>query len=190
MAKMKEVKCPDCNSVAEYVKLSPYSYEGFIRCPSCGREGRLYSSKANAEKAWYRTEPVDRCKEIKCTGCGGIAEFVKTADRDKNGKIRGYISCPNCGKTGREYADKYRAVKIWYREVVPEVMTHEELVNRINYECNVRDWSYDKLSWVSGVPFTTLLHVLQGTSKNPSIFLVLKLCKAFGITVDELLGDK
>lgn len=190
MAKMKEVKCPECNSVAEYVKLSQYSYEGFIRCPSCGREGRLYSSKANAEKAWYRIEPVDRCKEIKCTGCGGIAEFVELTEKNKCGRCRGYIKCPSCGKEGRTYYDRYGAVKAWYREVVPEVMTQEELINRINYNCNIRDWDYGKLSWVSGVPLTTLMHIMDGTVKNPGIFTVMKLCKGFGITMDELLGGK
>ena len=133
---------------------------------------------------------MSKCREIKCTGCGGIAEFVKTADKDKNGKLRGYIHCPNCGKTGREYADKYRAIKAWIRDVLPGVMEYDELINRINYQCNIRDWSYDKLSWLSGVPMSTLMHILDGSVKNPGIFTIMRLCMAFGITVDELLGMK
>ena len=131
-----------------------------------------------------------KSREIKCTGCGGIAEFVETAEKDKHGKIRGYIRCPKCGKTGREYADKYRAIKAWVRDVLPDVMTMEELINRINYECNVRDWNYEKLSWSSGVPLTTLKNILDCNTKNPGIFTVMRLCKAFGITIDELLGGK
>ena len=129
-------------------------------------------------------------KEIKCTSCGDIAEFVKLSERNKHGRCKGFIRCPKCGKEGRVYAEKYNAVKAWYREVVPEVMGYDELVNRINYQCNIRDWDYAKLSWVSGVPLTTLMHVMNGTSKNPSVFLVMRLCNAFGITMDELLGMK
>lgn len=131
-----------------------------------------------------------KSREIKCTGCAGIAEFVKTGGDSKNGKIRGYISCPKCGKRGREYSDKYHAVKSWVRDVLPGVMEYDELIAKINYQCNIRDWSYDRLSWVSGVPLTTLKNILDGNTKNPGIFTIMRLCKAFGITVDELLGMK
>ena len=186
MAKIKEVKCPDCGSDAEFVKLLQYRYEGFLRCPNCGREGDLYSSKQNAVKAWNKVKR--KCKEIKCTSCGGIAEFVEL-ERGKS-RSKGYIRCPSCGKEGRTYCEKYAAVKAWYREVVPQVMTLQELINKINYQCNVRDWDYAKLSWVSGVPLTTLMNIMNGNTKNPGIFTVMKLCKAFGITMDELLGGK
>lgn len=133
---------------------------------------------------------MGKCKEIKCTGCGGIAEYVELTEKNKNGRCRGYIKCPKCGKRGREYNEKYAAVKAWYRDIVPDVMGMEELINKINYQNNIRDWNYEKLAWFSGVPLTTLMNIMEGNTKNPGIFTIMRLCKAFGITVDELLGMK
>jgi transposase-like protein len=58
------MNCPYCGGHSEFVKL--YSsiskrYDGFMKCQDCGREGRLYTSKQNAVKAWKRgkNEPLD-----------------------------------------------------------------------------------------------------------------------------------
>ena len=59
------------------------------------------------------------------------------------------------------------------------------LIERINYLCRQRGMSYYALAIESGVPLTTLLHILDGTTKNPGIFTVFKLCDGFDITITE-----
>ena len=51
---MAELKpCPLCGGKAEFVKLfEAKRYDGFVRCTKCGYEGRGYTSKQNAVKAW------------------------------------------------------------------------------------------------------------------------------------------
>lgn len=48
-------ECPLCGGEAEFVKLfESKRYDGFVRCTQCDNEGRVYSSKQNAVKAWNR----------------------------------------------------------------------------------------------------------------------------------------
>lgn len=47
------------------------------------------------------------------------------------------------------------------------------------------------LRWISeeaGIPYSTLNSILYGTVKNPRIDVVIKIARALGITVDELIG--
>lgn len=56
---MKIVICPDCGSEVEWIKLyESKRYDGFLKCSGCGREGRLYTSKQNAVKAWLKGKGV------------------------------------------------------------------------------------------------------------------------------------
>ena len=50
-----EIKTCKCGSTPEFVKLwETKRYGGFVRCPKCGVEGRYYTSKQNAVKAWNK----------------------------------------------------------------------------------------------------------------------------------------
>jgi Lar family restriction alleviation protein len=53
---MAELKpCRLCGGEAEIVKLFPTKrYDCFVHCTQCGAEGKAYSSKQNAVKAWNR----------------------------------------------------------------------------------------------------------------------------------------
>lgn len=53
---MAEIKrCARCGGEAEFIRLFPSKrYDGFVKCTRCGNEGRCYSSKQNAVKAWNR----------------------------------------------------------------------------------------------------------------------------------------
>lgn len=45
-----------CGAQAEFVKLYETKwYDGWVQCPKCGRESRMYTSKQNAVKAWNRS---------------------------------------------------------------------------------------------------------------------------------------
>lgn len=46
-------KCGSSN--VEFVKIFEKNmYDGFVRCNDCGCEGRIYTSKQNAVKAWNK----------------------------------------------------------------------------------------------------------------------------------------
>lgn len=68
--------CPICGGEAEFVKLfESKRYDGFVRCTKCGNEGRCYTSKQNAVKAWnncivWRTH-------TNAPGEGGVKVVVK-----------------------------------------------------------------------------------------------------------------
>lgn len=43
----------ECGAEPEVIKLYPSKrYDCFIRCPKCGKETKVYTSKQNAVKAW------------------------------------------------------------------------------------------------------------------------------------------
>ena len=70
-------------------------------------------------------------------------------------------------------------------------MTEQELIsNRIEYYCNLRKMSYYKLSYQSTVPLTTLMHIIDGSTKNPGIFTMIKICNGLGITIAEFFDSE
>ena len=70
-------------------------------------------------------------------------------------------------------------------------MTEQELISkRIEYYCNFHKMSYYKLSYQSTVPLTTLMHIIDGSTKNPGIFTMIKICNGFGITISEFFNSK
>ena len=60
MSEPKKIpNCPRCGGESEWIKLwDAKRYDGFIRCTECGHEGRCYTSKQNAVKAWLRERGV------------------------------------------------------------------------------------------------------------------------------------
>ena len=59
------------------------------------------------------------------------------------------------------------------------------LINRINALCKNAGYSYYMLADKSGVPMSTLMHLMDGTVKNPGIFTIVRICNGFGITMAE-----
>lgn len=59
------------------------------------------------------------------------------------------------------------------------------LVDRINSLCKEKGISYYSLSYKSTVPLTTLLHIVDGTTRNPGIFTIIKICEGLNITLKE-----
>ena len=50
-----EIKRCECGGTPVFEKLFPRSvYCGFVRCPECEKETKVYTSKQNAVKAWNK----------------------------------------------------------------------------------------------------------------------------------------
>lgn len=64
----------------------------------------------------------------------------------------------------------------------------EILAGRIQYYCKQRRMTYYALAYRSTVPLTTLMHILNGTTRNPGIFTVVKICNGLDITMTEFFN--
>lgn len=59
------------------------------------------------------------------------------------------------------------------------------IIDRINELCIEKQMTYYALSYKSTLPLSTLMHILDGTTKNPGVFTLAKLCDGFEITLGE-----
>ncbi len=59
----------------------------------------------------------------------------------------------------------------------------------IREACRKRDMTFYWLARNSGVPLTTLMHIVDGTTKNPGIYTVMRLCRTMELPMAELLEE-
>lgn len=64
------------------------------------------------------------------------------------------------------------------------------LSNRIQYYCQKRGLTYYRLAYRSAVPLTTLLHIIDCSTKNPGIFTLIKICNGLGVSVTEFFSSE
>ena len=63
------------------------------------------------------------------------------------------------------------------------------LSKRIEYLCKKEGISYYELSYKSAVPLTTLMHIINCSTKNPGIFTIIKVCNGLNITVKDFFDS-
>lgn len=66
----------------------------------------------------------------------------------------------------------------------------DRLANRIKYLCKVNKVSYYALSYKSAVPMTTLMHIVNCSTKNPGIFTIIKICNGLDITIKDFFDSE
>ncbi|HIY17878.1 MAG TPA: helix-turn-helix transcriptional regulator [Candidatus Blautia avistercoris] len=59
------------------------------------------------------------------------------------------------------------------------------LSDRIKYLCEQKNISYYILAYRSSVPMTTLMHILDCSTKNPGIFTIIKICSGLDMSVSD-----
>jgi transcriptional regulator with XRE-family HTH domain len=64
------------------------------------------------------------------------------------------------------------------------------LADRIRYYCQQKRMSYYALSYRSTVPLTTIMHIMNCSTKNPGIFTLAKICNGLDITVKEFFDSE
>ena len=62
---------------------------------------------------------------------------------------------------------------------------YKKLAGRITCLCQQRGISYYTLSYRSAVPITTIMHIIDGSTKNPGVFTIIKICNGLNITVKD-----
>ena len=65
------------------------------------------------------------------------------------------------------------------------IRSRKILADRINNLCKEQGITYYALSYKSAVPLTTLLHIVNGSTKNPGIFTIHKICEGFEISLKD-----
>ena len=67
---------------------------------------------------------------------------------------------------------------------------HKKLAKRIYLLCQRQGISYYALSYRSAVPMTTLMHIIDGSTKNPGLFTIVKICNGFNMTIREFFDSE
>ena len=66
----------------------------------------------------------------------------------------------------------------------------EIIMSRISSQLSTHNWSLKILSDNSGVPYETIKKIANGKISTPSLTSILKICLAFGCTLDYLAGKE
>lgn len=68
---------------------------------------------------------------------------------------------------------------------------HQEiLVGRIKELCEERAYTYYMLAYKASIPMNTLMHILNGESKNPGFFTIAKICDGLEVSLSEFFDTK
>ena len=70
-------------------------------------------------------------------------------------------------------------------------MREQELLSaRIEFYRKSQRLTYYKLANRSAIPLTTLMHIVNGSTKNPGIFTIIKICSGLNITIGEFFNSQ
>lgn len=76
------------------------------------------------------------------------------------------------------------------KDKIKQKVVQEILAARIEQLCKEKGMTYYNLSYKSTIPLTTLLHITEGSTQNPGIFTIMKICDGFGMTMKEFFDTK
>ena len=63
--------------------------------------------------------------------------------------------------------------------------TQKKLAKIIHFLCQRQGINYYTLSYRSAVPMTTIMHIVDGSTKNPGLFTIIKICNGLNMTVKD-----
>ena len=71
------------------------------------------------------------------------------------------------------------------------MIVQEAVAERIRDLCDERNITPNRLSYIAGVPQSTIKSILNGESTNPGISTIKKLCDGFGVSLEAFFaGDE
>lgn len=59
------------------------------------------------------------------------------------------------------------------------------LIARIKELCKEKGISYYTLSYKATIPMSTLVHIIEGSTQNPGILTIMKICDGLGVSMKE-----
>lgn len=66
----------------------------------------------------------------------------------------------------------------------------EILSKRIQELCKEKEMSYYILSYRASIPMTTLMHIIDCSTRNPGLFTISKICSGLDVTLHEFFNTK
>ena len=66
--------------------------------------------------------------------------------------------------------------------------TNNALANRLKELCQEKNISYRALGEKIGMPETQIIRMALGVTRNPSIYTMISICDALGVSLDEFFG--
>ena len=66
----------------------------------------------------------------------------------------------------------------------------ELLSNRLKELCKEKNLTYQRLSELTCIPVNRVYRLYNGLISNPSVFLMLDICEALGVTLDEFFDTE
>jgi len=66
--------------------------------------------------------------------------------------------------------------------------TNEAVKNRVIELCTAKKWTSRALANHSGIPPSTMRNIVDGTSQNPGIVTIKKICDGLDITLSEFFS--
>ena len=66
----------------------------------------------------------------------------------------------------------------------------DALLHRIDTLCKEQNITYYTLSYRADVPLSTVMNIQNGTSKNPGIFTIMKICDGLGVSMKEFFDSE
>lgn len=73
------------------------------------------------------------------------------------------------------------------RKIGDQKVLINRMTEKLSEACIEQDVSAYRLAKMSKIPLTTILHILDGSTKNPGFYTVAKLCAALGLSLDEII---
>lgn len=67
---------------------------------------------------------------------------------------------------------------------------NDKIATRVRELATEKNLTYYELSYKSAVPLTTLNHIVNGSTKNPGIITLMKICNGFGITIIDFFSTE
>lgn len=64
------------------------------------------------------------------------------------------------------------------------------LKNRIDELCREKNYTYYTLSYKASIPLSTLMHIMNGDSKNPGVITIIKICDGLEISLKEFFDTE
>lgn len=114
----------------------------------------------------------------------GAERHILILLRDALGTPKYFSSAPIIRDRGASYA-AFPSMSPRYTRRRTYMDVHKKLAGRITCLCQQQGISYYTLSYRSAVPMTTIMHIIDGSTRNPGVFTIIKICHGLNITIKD-----
>lgn len=89
----------------------------------------------------------------------------------------------------KEEEKRKRAEENRIRDAKGKERLHDAITARIDQLCKERDTTQYELAYRASMAESSLNHIMKGSSKNPTVYNIMKICDGLDITLSEFFAD-